>query len=115
MPTYGKTDRFKKYHASLSAEDKKRFKLAVAKFVEDLKAKGCGCRKPDRVSRGSLVLVDQPADKVTPLHSSRPSIERCGETRSWRLHAECSMGSVGVVVLGIDAEHRLEVTTPDDE
>jgi hypothetical protein len=67
------------------------------------------------VSRGSLVLVDQPADKVTPLHSSRPSIERCGETRSWRLHAECSMGSVGVVVLGIDAEHRLEVTTPDDE
>lgn len=40
MPTYGKTDRFKKYHASLSAEDKKRFKLAVAKFVEDLKAKG---------------------------------------------------------------------------
>ena len=37
MPTYGKTDRFKKDHASLSSEDKKRFKVAVAKFVEDLK------------------------------------------------------------------------------
>ncbi|MGI8407613.1 MAG: hypothetical protein ACR2L3_03800 [Actinomycetota bacterium] len=39
MPTYGKTDRFKKDHLALSPEDKKRFKLAVEKFVEDLKAK----------------------------------------------------------------------------
>lgn len=38
MPTYGKTDRFKKDHAALSSEDKKRFKVAVAKFVADLKA-----------------------------------------------------------------------------
>lgn len=38
MPTYGKTDRFKKDHAALSPEDKKRFRTAVVKFVEDLKA-----------------------------------------------------------------------------
>lgn len=39
MPTYGKTDRFKKDYAALSPEDKRRFKLAVGRFVEDLKAK----------------------------------------------------------------------------
>ncbi len=39
MPTYGKTGRFIKDHAALSPEDRKRFKLAVEKFVGDLKAK----------------------------------------------------------------------------
>lgn len=39
MPTYGKTERFKKDHTALSPEDKKRFKVAVAKFVADLKTK----------------------------------------------------------------------------
>lgn len=39
MPTYGKTDRFKKDHAALSSDDKRRFKQAVEKFVEDLKTK----------------------------------------------------------------------------
>jgi len=53
----------------------------------------CGCRKPDRVSRCPLILVDQPTEKVAPLHSSCPSIERRGDT-SWRLHAERPMGSV---------------------
>lgn len=38
MPTYGKTDRFRKDHLALSAENRKRFNLAVEKFVEDLKA-----------------------------------------------------------------------------
>ena len=33
------TDRFKKDYATLSSEDKKRFKSAVAKFVADLKTK----------------------------------------------------------------------------
>lgn len=32
------TERFKKDFAALSSDDKKRFKLAVAKFVDDLKA-----------------------------------------------------------------------------
>jgi hypothetical protein len=39
LPTYGKTDRFKKDYAALSPEDKRRFSLAVDRFVEDLKAK----------------------------------------------------------------------------
>lgn len=38
MPTYGKTKRFKKDFAALSPEERKRFKTAVAKFVEDLRA-----------------------------------------------------------------------------
>ncbi|MPZ90623.1 MAG: hypothetical protein GEU68_03175 [Actinobacteria bacterium] len=38
MPTYGRTDRFKKDHAALSPEDKARFRSAVDKFVADLKA-----------------------------------------------------------------------------
>ena len=39
MPTYGKTDRFRKDHGALSPEDRKRFRSAVEKFVADLKAK----------------------------------------------------------------------------
>jgi hypothetical protein len=39
LPTYGETNRFKKDHAALSTEGRKRFKAAVKKFVEDLKAK----------------------------------------------------------------------------
>lgn len=50
MPTYGQTDRFKKDHAALSTEDKKRFNAAIARFVEDLKAKR-GFRKGLRVKR----------------------------------------------------------------
>ncbi|MPZ68026.1 MAG: hypothetical protein GEU71_00665 [Actinobacteria bacterium] len=38
MPTYGKTERFKKDYADLSPEARKRFKNAVKKFVEDLRA-----------------------------------------------------------------------------
>lgn len=38
MPTYGKTERFKKEYEALSPESKKRFKDAVKKFVEDLRA-----------------------------------------------------------------------------
>ena len=39
MPTYGKTARFKKDFAALTSDEKRRFKEAVEKFVEDLKAK----------------------------------------------------------------------------
>lgn len=38
MPTFGITDRFKKDIAALSPEEKQRFKRAVEKFVEDMKA-----------------------------------------------------------------------------
>lgn len=39
MPTYGKTDRFVKDYTQLSSQEKTRFKAAVEKFVEDLRAK----------------------------------------------------------------------------
>lgn len=38
MPTYGKTERFDKDYAELSPEERKRFKIAVKKFIEDLRA-----------------------------------------------------------------------------
>ncbi|MDQ3770800.1 MAG: hypothetical protein M3343_01775 [Actinomycetota bacterium] len=38
MPTYSRTARFARDHASLSSKEKARFKAAVAKFVEDLRA-----------------------------------------------------------------------------
>jgi hypothetical protein len=89
--------------------------LASKQLPDALTPLPCACRKPDRVSRGALVFVDQSTEKVAPKHSSGRSIGVRGDARSWRLHAERSMGSVGVVVLGKDAKHRLEMTTPEDE
>lgn len=40
MPTYFRPDRFIRDYAALSDDAKERFKLAVAKFVEDLKRDG---------------------------------------------------------------------------
>ena len=37
MPIYDVTPRFEKDYARLSADDRKRFKQAVDKFIEDLK------------------------------------------------------------------------------
>ena len=38
MPTWSKTGSFRKDYADLSADDKKKFKKAVADFVADLKS-----------------------------------------------------------------------------
>jgi hypothetical protein len=40
MPTYGKTDEFIRDYAKLSQDEKREFKRAVEKFVEDLKGDG---------------------------------------------------------------------------
>lgn len=40
MPTYAKTVRFAKDYDALSSEERKRFKVAVEKFVDDFKGKG---------------------------------------------------------------------------
>jgi hypothetical protein len=37
MPTWDKTDRFRDDHARLSADEKERFRRAMARFVDDLK------------------------------------------------------------------------------
>lgn len=39
MPTFGTTARFRKDHADLTPQERKAFKLAVERFVDDLKAK----------------------------------------------------------------------------
>lgn len=40
MPTYGSTDRFKKDLAALSADERRRFRSAVERFVADLRSEG---------------------------------------------------------------------------
>ena len=50
MPTWGKTDRFLKDWALLDEEDRARFRVAVARFVEDLRV-GQGFRAGLRVKR----------------------------------------------------------------
>lgn len=48
MPTYEKVERFDKDYARLSPTERKAFRRAVQKFVEDLEL-GDGCRKGLRV------------------------------------------------------------------
>lgn len=75
----------------------------------------CGCRKPDRVSRGALVLMDQSTEKFTPLHSCRRTIDM-GRRRGV-LAAPCRALDVvgGRCSARYRQKHRFEVTTAGDE
>lgn len=59
MPTFDKADQFKRDYADLSPDDRQAFKVAVKKFIEDLKT------LPPRQFRGGLrVKPMQDADGI---------------------------------------------------
>jgi hypothetical protein len=69
MPIYDLTQRFEKDYARLSADDRKRFKQAVAKFIEDLR-RGRGFRPSLRVdgvegARGVFQMTWAPDGRAT--------------------------------------------------
>jgi hypothetical protein len=69
MPTYDVTSRFQKDYARLSADDRKRFQQAVAKFIEDLR-RGRGFRPGLRVdgvegTRGVFEMTWAPDGRAT--------------------------------------------------
>src|SRR5664280_578434 len=75
-----------------------------------------GGRKPRFQSRGgAVVLVDEPAEHVPPANITRT--DRHGDPRpaEWRGEADGAMRSLPVVVLGVDAERLVELSSTKDE
>jgi hypothetical protein len=69
MPIYDVTPRFERDYARLSADDRRRFKQAVAKFIEDLR-RGRGFRPSLRVhgvegARGVFEITWAPDGRAT--------------------------------------------------
>ena len=64
----------------------------------------------------SLILVNQSTEDIAPEHSPRRVINRRRWVRgSRRLHVECPVGPMAVVMLDIDTQGRLEITSSEDE
>ena len=75
MPIYDLTPRFERDYARLSADDRKRFKQAVAKFIEDLR-RGRGFRRSLRVdgvegARGVFEMTWAPDGRATFEYGNR--------------------------------------------
>jgi hypothetical protein len=63
-----------------------------------------------------MVLVEQAAEAVSPVHTALISCDG-GRSDPWirRLQPEGPVGTVGVVVLDVDSEDLLEVAAPEDQ
>jgi hypothetical protein len=63
-----------------------------------------------------VILVEQAAEPVSPVHSALISCDG-GRTDPWnrRFQPEGSVGTVAVVVLDVGVKHLLQVSSPDDQ
>ena len=67
-------------------------------------------------SGGDLVLVDQSAEQVPPLDRLKPRRRDLGLLSTcWRLEPQATVRSGFVVMLGVDRQNPLEVSSASDE
>jgi hypothetical protein len=64
-----------------------------------------------------LVLVEEPTEQVSSMHAASAILAERGQPGGWTwwLQSKCPVRTVPVVVLEIDPEDLLQVTTSDDQ